>query len=73
LPARRPARSTSERALREGFVLPTDNLALARALVDFYRRIGRTSTADNLLRTWARDNPGQDDLQKWATEAKEQP
>jgi tetratricopeptide (TPR) repeat protein len=59
----------AERALRENFVLPTDNLALARALVDFYRRIGRTSTADNLVRTWARDNPDNKVLERWAGEA----
>ncbi len=59
----------AERTIREGFVLPTDSLPLARALVDLYRRLGRNSTADNLVRTWARDNPDDKVLERWAGEA----
>jgi len=56
---------TAERLLKEGFKLPTEAPALARGLLDFYLRHGRTSTAAGLAATWARDFPQQAEFQQW--------
>lgn len=59
---------TAEQLLREGFVDPTDDLALARGLLDFYLRTGQRSTAGALARRWARDFPGTPELSTWEAE-----
>jgi len=59
---------TAERLLREGFVIPTDDTALARGLLDFYGRHGRRSTAEGLIRTWAREYPRQPEFRQWEAE-----
>jgi len=59
---------TAERLLREGFVVPTDNVGLARSLVDFYVRTGKASTAEGTLRLWARDYPEREEFRQWARE-----
>jgi Flp pilus assembly protein TadD len=56
---------TAERLLREGFSLPTDDPALARGLVDFYLRHDRRSTAEGLIRAWARDYPQHLEFGEW--------
>lgn len=56
---------TAERLLREGFSLPTDDPALARGLVDFYLRHDRRSTAEGLVRAWAREYPKHLEFGEW--------
>jgi tetratricopeptide (TPR) repeat protein len=56
---------TAERLLREGFSLPIDDPALARGLVDFYLRHDRRSTAEGLVRAWARDYPQHLEFGEW--------
>lgn len=56
------------RILRDSFVLPTDDLNLSRALIDFYRRNGRERTAINLVQSWARDYPEQEEFARWSDE-----
>ena len=48
---------------------PTEDLVVARALLDFYRRVGRDRTAVGLLRAWRRDYPDQKEFENWANEA----
>lgn len=59
----------AEQILSAGFVLPSDNLTLARELIDFHRRNGNDYRANYLLRTWARDFPDEPDIQAWVREA----
>lgn len=59
---------TTEQILKLGFASPTESLTLSRALLDFYRRLGRGRTAGNLARSWARDFPEQREFQQWAAE-----
>jgi tetratricopeptide (TPR) repeat protein len=56
------------RLLRDGFVLPTDDPAVARALLQLYERAGRKYTAALLARRWADANPERSDFKAWATE-----
>jgi tetratricopeptide (TPR) repeat protein len=56
---------TAERLLRDGFAVPTENPTLARALLDFYVRTGKTSTARGLLQSWVRDYPDHEEFQTW--------
>jgi len=63
----------AEGILRDGFVLPTDSLAVARALIDFYRRDGRERTALYLLQTWAREHPDQQEFASWTAELESPP
>jgi len=58
----------AERILRDGFVLPTEDLRLARSLLEFYRREGREQTAQHLVRTWAREYPEQEEFVRWRDE-----
>lgn len=58
----------AERLLRDGFVTPTEDPALARALVDFCMRVGKRSTAEGLLRSWARDYPDHEEFARWLGE-----
>jgi predicted Zn-dependent protease len=59
---------TAERILRDGLVLPTDSPSRAKALIDFYARVGKWSSAQGLLATWTRDFPGREDFRQWADE-----
>jgi tetratricopeptide (TPR) repeat protein len=59
---------SAERFLLDGVVHPVDDLALARALLEFYRRVGRDRSAASLAATWARDYPDHPELAKWAEE-----
>ena len=63
----------AKQILREGFVIPTDNLVLARALVDLHRRQGGNYFAEHLVRTWAKENPESEELQLWAKSQEEVP
>ncbi len=60
---------TAEQVLREGLAAPTENLTLARALVDLYRDAGRFHTADALIRSWAGEYPAEPEFRKWAEES----
>lgn len=59
---------SAERILRDGFVLPTDDMVVARALIEFYRRTGRERSADGLLRTWSEQFPGRSEFSLWLRE-----
>lgn len=56
----------AERLLIEGFDLPTDDLILAKGLVDFYVRTDKRSTAEGLVRSWERDFPNREEFRRWA-------
>jgi tetratricopeptide (TPR) repeat protein len=58
----------AERLLREGFVLPVDDLVLARGLLDLCLRSGKRSTVEGLLGNWTRDYPQNVEIQRWAVE-----
>jgi tetratricopeptide (TPR) repeat protein len=58
----------AEGILRDGLVLPTDSLSVARALIDLYRKDGRERTALYLVQTWAREYPDQQEFQSWSVE-----
>jgi tetratricopeptide (TPR) repeat protein len=58
----------AEQVLRDGISIPSADLTLARALVDFQRRHGRNRLADYLLETWARDYPEQPEFPAWLRE-----
>jgi len=58
----------AERLLREGFVLPVDDLVIARSLLDLCLRSGKRSTVEGLLATWVRDYPQNAEIQRWAVE-----
>lgn len=57
---------TAVRLLREGFVDPTEDPALARGLLELLVRVGKTQTAATLARNWTRDYPDRKDFQEWA-------
>jgi Flp pilus assembly protein TadD len=52
--------------LRQGFAVPTEHPALARALLDFELRQGRYNVAEGLARSWAADFPDHPEFQRWA-------
>lgn len=56
----------AERLLRDGFVAPSDDPDVAKALLDFYLRQGRRETAKNLIAMWMRDYPDFEPLRSWA-------
>lgn len=58
----------AEGILRDGFVLPTDSLPVARALIDLYRKDGRERTALHTVQTWAREHPDQQEFESWSVE-----
>jgi tetratricopeptide (TPR) repeat protein len=60
--------AAAERILRDGFVLPTDDMVMARALVDFYRATGRARSADGLVATWSERFPGRKEFTAWLEE-----
>ena len=59
---------TAEQVLEEGLAAPTENMTVARALVDLYRDAGRFHTADALVRGWAGEYPDQPEFRKWVEE-----
>jgi tetratricopeptide (TPR) repeat protein len=56
----------AEQILREGFVLPTDNPALARAVLELYRREGSVRLARYTLDRWIQEHPDREDFRRWS-------
>jgi len=59
---------TAEQVLREDLGVPIENLPLARALLDLYREVGRTHSADALVREWSAEYPDQPEFRAWLEE-----
>ena len=59
---------SAEQFLNDGIKNPATELALARALIEFYRRHDKDRTADSTVAGWARDFPDSPELQKWKSE-----
>jgi Flp pilus assembly protein TadD len=56
----------AEQILREGFVLPTDNPALARAVLELYQREGRARLARYTLDRWIQEHPDREEFRRWS-------